>query len=143
MEIHSPCGRTPPFIPRSNRSRTDTFPMWADAPPDWARAADKKSVFLIRTGAPYARMRHRPAAGGFPVRAHGNARNAGRGKPCGTALIPGAQKNGGGTGSHGLENPSDPADEPPGFSKRDGHGWVERVVRTEQERVAVTEHPFD
>ncbi|WP_302553872.1 hypothetical protein [uncultured Bilophila sp.] len=83
MEIHSPCGRTPPFIPRSNRSRTDTFPMWADVPPGLG-AGCRQEKRLPHTGAPYARMRHRPAVDCFPVRAHGNARNAGRGKPCGT-----------------------------------------------------------
>ena len=46
-------------------------------------------------------------------------------------------------GSERLKNPSDPADEPSGFSKRNGHRRVERIVRTEQERVTVTEHPLD
>ena len=42
-----------------------------------------------------------------------------------------------------MKNPSDPADEPSGFSKRNGHRRVERIVRTEQERVTVKKHPLD
>ncbi len=56
--------------------------MWADAPPDWARAADKKSVFPIRAGAPYARMATVPQRMVFPC-----GRTATPGMPGGASRV--------------------------------------------------------
>ena len=84
LTVPSPCGRAPPFIPRSNRSRTDTFPMWADVPPGLGAGCRQEKRLPHTGGRTLREDGHRPAAGGFPVRVHGNARNAGRGKPCGT-----------------------------------------------------------
>ena len=113
LTASSPCGRAHLVTDSPNPVDGNTFPLRADAPvhpaiqplahgyiphvggrPPGLGAGCRQEKRLPHAGAPSARMRHRPAADGFPVRAHGNARNAGRAKPCGTSLIPGAQRVG-------------------------------------------------